>query len=124
MKQLILCFSLLCLTSTIQAQDNNLKLTKHSFEKTYSQTPLVIDIKKARQSPIIELPKIPNIIWKYHPETVSYYNNHRSNSLCFNQSNGWEMIQVRPMKNQILYDAAAIGTGVVLGSILEALSNQ
>lgn len=124
MKQLILTIALLGLTLSLAAQENTFKLNnqKQSFQQSYQQTPLVINTKKTEKAPQFTLPKVPNIIWKHHPETASHYNNHRANPLCFNQSNGWEMIQVRPMKHQVLYDAAAIGTGVILGSILEALS--
>ncbi|WMX16950.1 MULTISPECIES: hypothetical protein [unclassified Aureispira] len=124
MKQFILIVALfsICFAAQAQKVDSDLKLSTLSFQKTFQQEPLVIDVKKARKSPTFELPKVPNIIWKHHPETVSYYNNHRLNPLCFNQSNGWEMIQVRPMKHQVLYDAAAIGGGIILGTVLEALS--
>lgn len=121
MKQLIILLTFLGIACTTQAQDNTFKLSSSSFQKTYSQTPLVIEVKNERKSPTIKLPKVANTIWKFHPETVNYYNNHSANSLCFNQSNGWKMIQVRPMKHQVAYDAAAIGTGIVIGSILEAL---
>lgn len=122
MKQLILFISLFSAIAPLSAQDNNLKLSTTSFQQTYRQVPLVIDIRKTQQSPSFKLPQAPNLLWKYHPETVSYYNNHPANSFCFNQSKGWEMIQVRPMKHQVLYEVATIGTGVVLGAILEALS--
>ncbi len=124
MKLLILIFALLGLTCTIYAQDNSLKLSTKSFEKTYRQQALVIDVRQARKSPTLQLSKTPDIIWKHHPETLSYYNNHRANSFCFNQSNGWKMIQVRPMQQQLVFDVAAIGTGLILGSILEALSKR
>lgn len=124
MKQIILLISFLGFTFNVHAQQSTFKLNNQtqSFQQNYQQTPLVIDTKKAEKAPKFVLPQIPNILWKHHPETVSFYNNHPSNPLCFNQSNGWEMIQVRPMKHQLLYDAAAIGTGLILGSILEALS--
>jgi hypothetical protein len=122
MKQLILFISLFSATATLSAQNNNLKLSTPSFEQTYRQAPLVIEVRKTRKSPSFTLPQVPNLLWKHHPETVSYYNNHPANSFCFNQSKGWEMIQVRPMKHQVLYEVAAIGTGVVLSAILEALS--
>lgn len=124
MKQLILFIALFSATATLSAQDNNFKITTSSFQQTYSQTPLVIEVRKVQKTPTFKLPQVPNLLWKHHPETVSYYNNHPANSFCFNQSKGWEMIQVRPMKHQVLYDVAAIGTSVVLGAILEALSKQ
>jgi hypothetical protein len=122
MKQLILLLALFSLTYSVYAQDTGFKLSTTSFQKTYSQAPLVIDVKEARKSPKFKLPKTPNLLWKHSPETVNYYNNHPANPLCFNQSNGWKMIQVRPMKHQLLYEVAAISTGVILGSILEVLS--
>lgn len=122
MKQFILLIALLSAALVSSAQDNNLKLSTESFAKTYSQTPIVINVREARKSPIFKLEKMPSVIWKHHPETVSYYNNHPANSFCFNQSQGWQMIQVRPIKNQIVYEAAAIGGGIILGTILEALS--
>ena len=122
MKQLILLLILFSATSSLSAQDNKFNLTTSSFQQIYCQAPLVIKVGNAKKSPTFQLPQTPKLLWKYHPETVSYYNNHPANSFCFNQSKGWEMIQVRPMKHQVLYEVAAIGTGAVLGAILEVLS--
>jgi len=121
MKQLMLVIAFLSLTFTSHAQGNKLKLSTPSFQKTYSQTPFVIETKNERKSPSFTLPKTPNIIWKQHTETVSYYNNHPANPLCFNQSKGWKMIQVRPMKHQIVAEAATLTAGFAIAGILEIL---
>lgn len=126
MKQFIFILVLFCLSSSLSAQNKNQKFSTASFEKTFRQTPIIINVRKAQKSPKLRLPRLPNLIWKHHPETVSYYNNHRANHLCFNQSStqGWEMIQVRPMKHQVLHDAAIITAGAVAYTILHLLSNQ
>lgn len=120
----LLFLSFLFFSSALFAQDNRIKLTDVSFAQTYtslSNTKISETITKECH---LELPKVDNFIWKRHL-MPNYYNNHPQNFLCMNPpATEWELIRVRPVKHQVLYDAAAIGSGLLIGGLLEILSKQ
>ena len=125
MKQLLLfcCLSWLFM-NTLYAQQPQIQFKDVSFKKMFTpKEPLVISTNKSTTKPSFQLPSMPDYMWKHHPETHSYYNNHRLNFLCFNQSNGWELIEVRPMKCTPGEIAAGIGGAIGL-IILENIANS
>ncbi|BDS09793.1 hypothetical protein [Aureispira anguillae] len=123
MKLLTLFFFILISFQVSHAQTTTIKLTDISFKKEYVKAPLVVATPSpSLNQPNVTLPKEPNFIWKYNIGTTHYYNNHPANPLCFNTSNGWELVQVRPIKHQFLYEAAAVTTGVVLEGLLNMLN--
>lgn len=125
MKQLLLLFLIIAATQVTYGQKKSLKLTHKSFQEEYViKKPIVITNKTSGKKPILFLPTQPNFIWKRTISTTHYHNNHPANPLCFNQTDGWEMIQVKPLEHQVLYDAAAITGGLLIGGLLEVLSNQ
>lgn len=125
MKHFFLLFLIVAATQATFAQKNNLKLTHKSFQKEYViKKPIIINSRSTNKKPTLFLPVQPNFMWKRTLSTTHYHNNHPANPLCFNQTDGWEMVRVRPLEHQILYDAAAISGGLLIGGLLELLGNQ
>lgn len=125
MKQLLLLFLIVAITQEIHAQEQLLKLTHKSFQKEYTiKKPMVFTNQMATKKPILFLPSQPNFIWKHTTNPSHSYNNHSVNSLFFNQTDGWERIQVRPLEHQVLYDATVITGDLLIGGLLEVLGSQ
>lgn len=125
MKKLLLLFVMIAATQITYGQKQSLKLTHKSFQKEFAiKKTIIIGKNNMNKQPSLSLPAQPNIMWKQVLSPVHFHNNHPTNPLCFNQTNGWEMIQLKPLEHQLLYDAAAISGGLLLGGLLEVLSNQ